>query len=630
MATDAWAIDDGYEDAGGEWHDVPAGTITAVRAAMGSAGEPPPIERECQVVRQGQAAAMRRGTLTLEDGTSFELRDNTLPPDLPSGYHDFQPEDHAQPPVRIIVTPGRCRLPQAGLWGWAAQLYASRSRESWGFGDLADLRRLSEWAHSQGAGLLLVNPLSTAAPVTPQQPSPYFSCSRRFLNPLYLRVEEVPGADRVGHRLETLSAAGKALNAGRVIDRDAVFRLKMEALEAIWQNASLDSAFESFCTKRGVALEQFAAYCVIAEKLGANWHSWPAELQDAGGPAVAQMANENRDRVRFHQWLQWLLDEQLTAAARQMAIVQDLAIGVDPGGADAWAWRDVFAHGCTVGAPPDLYNRRGQDWGLPPFIPQKLRAAGYEPFIQTLRAALRHAGGLRIDHVMGLFRLYWIPRGMDPTQGTFVRYRADEMLAIVAIESQRAGAFVVGEDLGTVEQGVRESLAEHQVLSYRLFWFEDEPPSAYPELSMAAVTTHDLPTIAGLWSGHDLSAQRSLGLNPNGNALNDIRNKLASLGHLDSRARMDDVIEQAYVLLAHAASYVATASLDDALAVTERPNMPCTTHEWPNWSLALPGGIEAVEASPLAKRIAQAMKERNHPVAGQARKRTPRSEKARR
>jgi 4-alpha-glucanotransferase len=610
MATDAWSIDDGYEDASGEWQDVAEQTILAVRAAMRSSERPPWPEREIQVLREGQRAAIGHGSLTLEDGTSCELQAGKLPPDLPAGYHDFQPADSSQPPLRLIVTPGRCRLPAQGLWGWAAQLYAARSRESWGLGDLADLRRLSQWARSQGAGLLLVNPLSSAAPVVPQQPSPYFPCSRRFLNPLYLRLEEVPGASRVGRDLERLTAAGKALNERRVIDRDAVFRLKLEALETIWRNSSPDVAWQHFCQQRGQDLEQFAAYCAIAEKLGADWHAWPAELQDAAGPAVRRFVDENRDRVRFHQWLQWLLDIQLADAARDMPIVQDLAIGVDPGGADAWVWRDLYAQECSVGAPPDLYNQLGQDWGLPPFIPHRLRDAGYEPFIQTVRAVLRHAGGLRIDHVMGLFRLYWIPPGMDPSQGTFVRYRADEMLAILAIESERAGAFVVGEDLGTVEPGIRETLADHRVLSYRLLWFEEEPPSTYPELSMAAITTHDLPTIAGLWSGDDLSAQKSLGLRPNEQALSDIRRKLARMCKLDSRAPIDEVIEQAYSLLSGAASYVATASLDDALAVTERPNMPCTTHERPNWSLALPGGIEALERSALAGRIAAAMKRR--------------------
>lgn len=611
MATDAWAIDDGYLDADEQWRCVPAKTIAKVRAAMQCGDRPPAIEREVRVVRQGEAAVVPHGVLVLEDGASLMLDGKNLPPDLPAGYHHFQPADGAQTPVRLIVSPGRCLLPPWGLWGWVAHLYAARSRASWGFGDLTDLRWLSQWACSQGAGLVLVNPLSAAAPVLPQQPSPYFPCSRRFLNPLYLRVEDVPGADRLGRQLETLAAAGKALNGERVIDRNSVFRLKMEALDVIWHGTSPGSALEEYCSDRGDELKQFAEYCAIAEKFGADWHCWPAELQVIDSQGVAKFACEHRDRTRFHQWLQSLLDAQLAGAARNIKIVQDLAVGVDPGGADAWIWRDLYADDCTVGAPPDRFNQRGQDWGLPPLIPHKLRAAGYDPFIQTLRAVLRHAGGLRIDHVMGLFRLYWIPRGMDPARGAFVRYRADEMLAIIAIESQRAGAFVVGEDLGTVEAGVRETLAEHQVLSYRLLWFENEPPAAYPELSMAAVNTHDLPTIAGLWSGHDLAAQRSLGLNPNDAAFNDIRQKLANWGRLDSAAQIYDVVEQAHALLARAASCVATVSLDDALGVTERPNMPCTTHEWPNWSLALPGGIEALEASPLARRIAAQMKTRN-------------------
>ena len=222
---------------------------------------------------------------------------------------------------------------------------------------------------------------------------------------------------------------------------------------------------------------------------------------------------DHRDRA-YHQWLQWLIDEQLGRASAEIRVMHDLPIGVDPGGADAWAWQDVLAQGCSVGAPPDLYNTQGQDWGLPPFIPHKLRACGYEPVVKTLRAVLRHAGALRIDHVMGLFRLFWIPHGMGPQHGTFVRYKAEELLAIVALESHRAGAFVVGEDLGTVEMGVREQLAERNVLSYRLLWFETTPPRDYPPLAMVAVTTHDLPTIAGLWSGEDLTAQEAIGLKP--------------------------------------------------------------------------------------------------------------------
>src|SRR5487761_705823 len=611
MATDAWCIDDGFEDAGGEWKETSPETLVAIRKIMGSSQSgPPPAGQEVQIVPHGSTPPFPRGKIVLEDGSMLAIKSGRgkLPPDLPLGYHQFNPDDEAKPPVRLIVTPGRCPLPPQGLWGWAAQLYAARSAASWGFGDLADLSRLGRWAKSQGAGVVLVNPLSATSPITPQQASPYYPSSRRLLNPWYLRIEEVPGAAEMAGDLEPLAAAGCALNGNRSIERDAVFKLKLQALEAIWRQTFPASAFQTFCAERGTDLEQFAAYCALAEKFGGDWRVWPREYQRADSAAVSRFTHENRDRFRFQQWLQWLLDEPLAGASRQLALVQDLAIGVDPGGADAWIWQDLYAQGCSVGAPPDLYNRQGQDWGLPPFIPHKLRAAGYAPFVQTLRAVLRHAGGLRIDHVIGLFRLYWIPHGFGAAHGAFVRFRADELLAIVAVESHRAGAFVVGEDLGTVERKNRETLAQHNVLSYRVFWFEDEPPSAYPELSMAAVTTHDLPTVAGIWSGHDLAAQQSLGLNPNEAAIKEIRHKLASFASLDEHARMDHVVEEVHRLLSHAASRVATVSLDDALALTERPNMPCTTNEWPNWSLALPGGLEALEKAPLAKRIAATMR----------------------
>ena len=625
MASDVWGIDDGYEDAHQVWRETDAATRSAILAAMGVSDAPAarhqknaatpekntaPSEKAVQVVRQGGSPKSHHaGKLVLEDGGVLQVA-GRFPKDLPLGYHTLWPSDEAVAPIRVIVSPGRCVLPGDGEWGWAAQLYATRSAESWGLGDLADLRRLARWSAGQEAKLLLLNPLSAATPGSAQQASPYYPSSRRFLNPLYLRIEEVPGASLAARELESLGAAGRRLNEARVIDRNAVYELKHQALQAIWQRWSPSAAFEHYCAQQGAALQQFGSFCVLAERFGPDWRQWPAEYQRAEDAAVARFAEEHRCQVRYHQWLQWLLDEQLAQAAREISLVQDLSIGIDPGGADAWVWRDLLAEGCSVGAPPDLYNTQGQDWGLPPFVPHKLRQAGYEPMVQTLRAALRHAGGLRIDHVLGLFRLYWIPSGFGAARGAFVRYRADELLAIVALESVRAGAFVVGEDLGTVEEGVREQLAAHQVLSYRVLWFEDEPPSAYPRLSMAAATTHDLPTVAGLWSGHDLAAQHSLGLAPNDAALKELRNKLASLADLDETSRMDMVIESTYRLLSTSRSMLVTASLDDALAVTERPNMPNTIDQWPNWSLALPGGLEALESSPLAAKIAGAMRTR--------------------
>jgi 4-alpha-glucanotransferase len=291
-------------------------------------------------------------------------------------------------------------------------------------------------------------------------------------------------------------------------------------------------------------------------------------------------------------------------------LMQDLPIGVDPDGADAWAWQDLFAGGFTVGAPPDEYNTQGQDWGLPPLIPWKLRQVAYEPFIQTIRATLRHAGGLRIDHVMGLFRLFWIPKKSDPHQGAYVRYPEDELLAILALESDRAKAYIVGEDLGTIDEKFRQQLMDSCVLSYRLVWFENHSPARFPEQALAAVTTHDLPTIAGLWTGSDLRAQRELGLNPNEDGMYQIRGRLSAMLGVSEEAPVEEVIRRTYELMGQAPSKIVSATLEDALAVEERPNMPgASTDRWPNWSLALPISQEELEQHDLARGIAQALKQ---------------------
>ncbi|MBI1846422.1 MAG: 4-alpha-glucanotransferase, partial [Candidatus Rokubacteria bacterium] len=547
-----------------------------------------------------------RGDLRLEDGRTVSV-DDRLPDDVPLGYHELVPP--AGEVHRLIVGPRRCHLPE-GLrtWGWAVQLYAARSEASWGIGDLGDLRRLAGWsARELGAGIMLINPLCAAAPVAPLQPSPYFPTTRRFRHPIYLRVEDVPGAWEAGADLARLAEAGRTLNAGRRIDRDAVWALKLRALERLWERFPGDPRFDRYRAELGAALEEFATFCTIAERHGAGWPVWPPEYRHPRSPPVARFAAEHEARVRFHAWLQWLLDEQLARAATALRVIQDLPIGVDAGGADAWAWQDVLASGATVGAPPDRYTSDGQDWGLPPFVPFKLRAAGYAPFIETIRATLRHAGGLRIDHVMGLFRLFWVPRGSSPAGGAFVRYPADDLLTIVALESARAGAFVVGEDLGTVEEGVRERLAEHRILSYRVLWFEPGPPTTFPALAMAAVTTHDLPTIAGLWTGADVRAQREIGLVPNEAGFAEMRERLRDRIGLSADAPVERVVEETHRLLARAPSALVTATLDDALAVEERPNMPGTTTQWPNWSIALPAPIEEIERRRLPRAIAAAV-----------------------
>ena len=455
----------------------------------------------------------------------------------------------------------------------------------------------------------MVNPMVAPTPVLPIEPSPYYPSSRRFANPLFLRVEEVPGWERLDVTTrERLGNAGRALNATRKIDRDTIFTLKMEALEAIFADFNGEDGFDWFRHGEGQALTDFATYCAIAELHGKDWRQWPAPLRRPDGDGVDLFRKANAARIVFHSWLQWQLDTQLARAAQAIAIINDLPIGLDVAGADAWCWQDLLARDVSVGAPPDEFNAAGQDWGLTPFIPHRLRAARYQPFIETIRGMLSHVGGLRIDHVMGLFRLFWIPRALGTKGGSYVRSRADELMAIVALESERARAFIIGEDLGTVEPGVRERLHHHRMMSYRLLYFEPAPPQHFPELALSSVTTHDLPTIAGLWTGFDAQAQKQIGIDPNEAGTKALREKLRALGHLDERASVEAVIESTHRALAQAPSRVLLATLDDAVAAPERPNLPGTVNEWPNWSLALEKPLEEIEELELPGRLARALK----------------------
>jgi 4-alpha-glucanotransferase len=610
VSTDAWGLTSGYHDNQGHWHQTSPQTRAALLTAMGVNPErsAAPGPARVRVLQAGQAAAWPEpADLTLEDGTGLRV-ESALPSDLPIGYHELRALRGGEV-TRLIVSPGRCALPEdLRAWGWAVQLYATRSQASWGLGDLGDLRELAGWsARDLDAAFLLVNPLFAVAPTLPQQSSPYSPGSRRYLNPLYLRIEALPGAADARLDLGTLATAGRGLNARRQLDRDAVFRLKLEALERLWARFPGDPAFDRYRAVEGAPLGEFATYCALAERYGPSWRLWPEEYRHPAGPAVARFTAEDARRVRFHQWLQWQLDVQLAGAAREIRLMTDLPVGFHPDGADAWAWQDVLAQGVSVGAPPDAFNVLGQDWGLPPFVPHALRAAGYEPFIQTIRGALRHAGGLRIDHIMGLFRLFWIPWGGKPAEGAYVRYPAEELLAIVAVESHRAQAIIAGEDLGTVEEGVRAKLAAQRILSYRVLWFERDGPARYPRQALAAVTTHDLPTITGLWTGADLAELRAVGVRTNAEGTRHMRDRLAAMAGLAEGAEAPEVIVRTHQLLAEAPSVLVTATLEDALAVTERPNIPGTTTERPNWSLGLPVPLETIQAHPLPRAVAAAL-----------------------
>ncbi len=606
VLTNGWGIDLCYKDANGEWHETSRATIDALLKAMGAEPDAlaPPRDISILVVRSGEQHEVGTGEITLESGDMLAVS-GRLPADLPLGYHTIQ-VDGSEKLSRLIVGPPQCWLPE-GLetWGWAVQLYGARSAQSWGIGDLADLEMLAKWSAGMGAGMLLVNPLSAPIPVPDQQASPYYPSSRRFLNPLWLHIEWIPGAEQLPQYQE-LAESAKALNQKRLIDRNLVFELKMQALASLWLCFTGDESFTKFCRSQGSDLETYATFCALAEDQQSGWREWPQELRHPASPAVHEYATTNRHRVDFHKWVQWLLDQQLARCGGHLALMQDLPIGCDPNGADCWAWQDLLADGASVGAPPDEFNTQGQNWGLPPFVPHKLRAAGYEPFIQTVRAAMRNTGGLRIDHVMGLFRLFWIPENMDGSRGAYVRYEHEEMLTIVALESERARAYVVGEDLGTVEDEARRQLSASRILSYRLLWFEKTKPIEYPREALAAITTHDLPTVAGLWGGSDFARQQEFGLKPNEKSTYEIQERLEEMAGLKKGDTMAQVVEKAYQLLGQAPSRILTASLDDAAQVEERPNLPATMLNQ-NWSMALPVPLEELMVSELPRKIAEAI-----------------------
>jgi 4-alpha-glucanotransferase len=621
-STDAWGIDTTWIDAGEQLRQVPADTLAEMRETI---GVPPadlddtgplvtrpglPLERTASAGRPARVTG--RHVVECEDGVERGVdADRPLPADFPLGYHWLR--DAAGRRRRLIVSPGKCWLPEGWrAWGWALQLYATRSGKSWGIGDLGDLRDVREWSEALGAGFLLVNPLHAVAPTFPQEPSPYFPVTRQFRNPLYLRVVDVPGADAPGV-VDDVAAAdrrGRALSDEPVVDRDAAWRLKRAVLRSVFDVGAGRDVFERWRTQHGEPLEGFCRWMAIAVEHGGDWREWDASLRHPGSPAVAEYARRHSAAVDFQAWLQWALDLQLRRATGELPVIQDLPIGVDGGGADAWVWQDGLAQNATVGAPPDLFSTFGQDWGSPPFVPWRLRAVDYEPFVQSIRATLAGAGGLRIDHVMGLFRLWWIPAGRTPAEGAYVRYPSADLLDIVALESHRLRAVVVGEDLGTVERGVREQMDAQNLLSYRLLYFEQEKPSRWPAKSMAAVTTHDLPTIAGLWDGAD-SDDRREHTDEDEAALarqrSDLLAALTDRGGVDGTLSADDAIVASYGLMAGAPSTLLSATLDDAVAAERRPNIPGAVDR-ANWQIPLPVRVEDLPRHSLAERVANTLR----------------------
>ncbi len=615
---DAWGIVPGYEDAFGTWTDVDPAVREQLITAMGgdpSADGPPEVDAVL-VIQAGETPEVPGLVdIVLEDG-DVVAADGVLPADLPLGYHDLRLHGQDRP-RRLIVSPGRAVLPDASIsWGWAAQVYALWSATSWGSGDLRDLRTLATWSASQGAGTILINPLHAVTPVIPRGTSPYYPTSRRFLDPLYLAVDEVPGASDVDGLPELMARARQPGPDGN-IDRDVVFAAKIEALERIWEASPTAGRGSDLLDEDDPGTRAFAIYCTLAEQHGTGWQDWPEELSHPDNVEVAAFAEEHADRVRFHRWVQRLCAQQLRRAGEPLALLGDLPIGADPDGFDAWEWQDVLADGVTVGAPPDALGPHGQNWMLPAFVPWKLRAARYEPFIDMLRRAMRHVGGLRIDHVLGLFRLFWIPPDGAAADGTYVRMPSRELLDILALESHRNDTFVIGEDLGTVEEGVRDELDARDVLRYQVWWFEDDDLTRWSPKALASVSTHDLPTVAGVWTGTDEADLRAIGQGPDGVWHAELRDRIAAAAGVAIDAPASEAVVGLHRRVARAPNRIVVAQLDDALVLPHRINVPGTdASERPaNWSQPLPVAVDALADQPTVHAVVAAMADgRQHRV----------------
>ena len=635
--------------------DDPAGLLAGIEAAARQRLLPPAL-----VVRAGETFRIPHKltdwdwTLILENGSSslsgrsLPAGDMELPPIDTLGYHriEFRRADtiHVLP---LIVVPQQCHQPAAiqdggRIWGLTVQLYGVRSRRNWGIGDFTDLARLIELTAKAGGAIVGVNPLHALFPHNPVHISPYSPSQRSFVNVIYLDVETVPEFSTCKEAQRRLASADflarlQTLRAATLVDYVGVAQAKFEILELLFQHFLVSTgaratAFAAWRTAQGDEIERHAlfealqAHFYAADAQAWGWPVWPAEYCDPLAPAVADFATRHAEAVTYHAWLQWLADVQLAAvAARAQAcgmavgLYQDLAVGTNPGGSESWNWQHVLAKSAHAGAPPDEINLMGQDWGLPPFVPRRLRDVAYTPFIDILQANMKHAGALRIDHVMGLMRVFWVPEGIPATEGAYVHYPFEDMLGIVALESQRNQCLVIGEDLGTVPDGFRPRLAECGVLSYHPLIFERYPdgnfhlPADMPAQALVAASTHDLPSLRGSWHGEDLDIRADLNLFPSEELRQHLiaerdwdrgrllwaleQEKLLPADVSKDPATMPDIssatVTAIHAYLARSPAQILVVQPEDIFGVMEQPNLPGTLeHQHPNWQRKLPVLLE--------------------------------------
>ncbi|MCI1964032.1 MAG: 4-alpha-glucanotransferase [Ancrocorticia sp.] len=558
------------------------------------------------------------------DGLQIGQASFDIPPHLPLGYHELhavgtRPNDNGafEDTAPLIVVPDRIGVPsdrKLHAWGVMAQLYSVRSRDSWGIGDTADLKGLCSTFGAMGGDFVLINPLHAAEPVGHMTPSPYLPVTRRFFNPIYIRPEDIREVAYMPPEQRALVAwAGEEPKAASlrngIIDRDGCWQKKREALEVIFRvkrSAAREREFLGFRRAEGRGLEDFAFWCALREKYGEHF---PAAVARPDTPQAAQERADLVDRIDFYAWMQWIMDQQLAEAQRgalssgmAFGICHDLAVGVHAHGSDTWSNPEVFAAGVTVGAPPDMYNQLGQNWSQPPWRPDALRRSAYAPLRDMAKTVLRHAGALRIDHVMGLFRLWWIPEGASPSEGTYVHFDHEAMVGVLMLEAVRAGAVVIGEDLGNVESWVPEYLAARGILGTSVLWFEQDGhgnfkrPEQFRKNSLVTVDTHDLPPLAGYLAGEHVELRYRLGM------LTEPVEKVRAAAREEKQRMMErlreygligedpserEIVEAMYRYIAKIPAELLAVALVDAVGERRSQNQPGTNNEYPNWRLPL-------------------------------------------
>ena len=577
---------------------------------------------------------------TLES-EQYERRLLILDGQLPLGYHQLilRP-GAAECACTLIVSPGTCWLPPdidrgRRLWGASIQLYLLRSATNWGIGDFTDLRHFASMMLGNHANAIGLNPLHAMFLDNPEHASPYSPASRLLLNVLNI---DVAGMARESECLEALSRIRSpefqrnlaACRDAREVDYSGVAQLKVPLLKMIFESRRPTLGprcveFAAFRREAGATFERSCLFLALQTHFAAqspalpDWRRWPAGFQCPQSAQVKQFAETHAEEVTFQAWLQFIADRQLREAARAAApmvvgLYRDLAVGADPSGAETWSNQEAVVTGAQVGAPPDLYNPPGQDWGLPPFNPLQLKKEGYRSFIELLRANMRHAGGLRIDHVMALQHLYWIPRGLAPAQGAYVNYPMEDLIGVLALESHRNRCLVVGEDLGTVPSGFRERMTEAAILSYRVLFFEKDeagfvPPDRYPRLSLAVAGSHDLPTLRSWWRGSDLILKAKLGLFPDPSLEIQAKEdrdhdrqevlKAFSESGLSGKVKQgDQFADAAHNYLAASTSAIAMVQIDDITHEETPVNVPTTSTQHPNWRRRLSMSLEQLERDP--------------------------------